>query len=88
MLQGTRKDPSKRHGHKGKKGCTINRGKKVAYASLRTFFAELQEEGLPFATRLIQERTGLTTRDDNPDDVALPPHFTKHQLYTKWCWSR
>ena len=27
-------------------------------------------------------------RDDNPDDVALPPNFTKRQLYAKWCWSR
>ena len=35
------------------------------YFTLNSFFDELVNEGLPFATRLIREETGLTTRDDD-----------------------
>ena len=47
------------------------------HASLEEHFTELQDEGLQFATRLICEGTGLTTRNDNPNEVVLPsakPH--------------
>ena len=84
------KSPTKKHGNAGKKGADNNRGKKYidAHASLHSFFTELKEEALPFATRLIREKTGMVTRDDDPDNVALPPHLSKRQIYAKWCWSR
>ena len=90
MLVSARKDPSKEHGHFGKVGADTNRGRKFGEMddSLHAFFIEVQSEGLPFATRIIREKTGLTTRDDDPDDVTLPPHMTKRRIYTRWCWSR
>ena len=43
------------------------------YHSLNLFFTELKQEALPFATRIIRDETGLSTRDDDPDDLVLPP---------------
>mmetsp|Transcript_29631 Transcript_29631/g.43117 ORF Transcript_29631/g.43117 Transcript_29631/m.43117 type:complete len:202 (+) Transcript_29631:254-859(+) len=30
----------------------------------------------------------MITRDDNPDEVSLPPHLTKHRCYANWCWEQ
>ena len=78
------------HGLIGRTGAQSCKGKSYSEidTALHEFFQALSKEGLPFATRLVRERVGLTTRDDNPDDVSLPPHFSKRQLYAKWCWSR
>ena len=72
-------DPGKKHGNTGKTGAENNRGKKyvAVQQSLHSFFTDLKEEGLPFATRMVREKTGLVTRDDDPNDVALPPHLSK-----------
>ena len=45
------------------------------YDSLYIYFQEMKNDGLPFATCVICEEIGLTTRDDNIDEVALPPHL-------------
>ena len=74
---------SKPDGKKGRKGTDSGKGKHYIeiYASLHDFFKELEEEGLQFATRIIHEETGMTTRDDNPDELVLPPHISKHSCY-------
>ena len=84
------KGPAFVHAGLGKKGILSGRGKAniEVYESLNTFFSELKQEAQPFATRIIREQTGLTTRDDDPDDVLLPPHFSKHQMYARWCYSQ
>ena len=48
----------------------------------------MRHEGVPFAARIIREEFGLTTRDDDPDEVCLPPHLTKHRCYANWCYKR
>jgi hypothetical protein len=91
MVMTAFKEPGKVHAKMGTKGILSNKGKiyEEVYASLDFFFTELKEQGTPFATRIIREETGLTTRDhDNPDDVALPPHLSKHRCYANWCWER
>ena len=78
-------NPGQVHKNTGKRSnnthCLIE-----AYESLDAFFSVLAEEGAPFATRIIREEVGLTIRDDNPNDVALPPHMTKRKCYARWCW--
>ena len=84
------KDPGKTDLKKGKTGEQSSRGKQniEVYNSLKTFFTELKKEALPFATRIVREKTGTTTRDDNPDDLVLAPHVSKHSIYARWCYSR
>lgn len=79
------------HGSIGRTGPESNRGHAFGdvYLSLHIFFKLLiKEEGTPFATQIIRDKTGMITRDDNPDGVALPPHMSKHRCYSQWCWSR
>ena len=78
------------HSGIGKKGILSGRGKAniEVYQSLNIFFNELKQEALPFATRIIHDETGRTTRDDDPDDLVLPPHISKHQCFARWCYSR
>jgi hypothetical protein len=80
------KNPGQVHGNTGK----ANKSKPFAevYVSLTTFFEALEKEGSPFATRIIREETGTTMRDDDPNEVCLPPHITKHKCYARWCWER
>ena len=84
------KGPDFIHAGKGKKDILSGRGKAnvEAYQSLKLFFTDLKQEALPFATRIIRDETGRTTRDDDPDDLVLPPHISKHQCYARWCYSR
>jgi len=87
----SRMDKAERvHALAGKSNLESSRGKQMqeVYDSLDTFFTLLLEDGLPFATRIIRDETGLTTRDDDPDDVVLPPHITKHGCYARWCFLR
>ena len=65
---------------RGKMGVLSSKGKAniELYATLNSFFGELANEGLPFTTRLVREETVLITRDDDPDDMVLPPHMRKH----------
>ena len=56
------------------------------YVTLNPFFDNLSNEVLPFATRLVREDTGLTTCDNDPDYLVLPPHMRKHLCYTRWCY--
>ena len=75
MWQTAAEDPAARtHGLKCKTGGDSSRGKEMKgiNESLKLFFTELLEEGLPFATQIIRNETGTTTQDDNPDDVMLP----------------
>ena len=78
------------HGLKNKTGSESNRGKgnKEVHESLHAFFEELKKESTPFATRIIRDVTGTTTRDDDLDAICLPPHMSKHRCYAQWCWSR
>ena len=48
------------------------------YVTLNSFFDEISNEGLLFAKRLVREDTGLTTHNDDPEDVVLPTHMRKH----------
>ena len=84
------KDPGKMYLKKGKTGEQSSRGKQniEVYKLLKTFFTELKKETLLFATRFVHEKTGTTTRDDNPDDLMLAPHVSKHSIYARWCYSR
>eukprot|EP00957_Ditylum_brightwellii_P015066 1136749-Ditylum_brightwellii.AAC.1 len=84
MLESSLRRPGKAHSLKGIKGAKSCRQKSYGkiYGSLDEFFERLKEEATPFATRIIREQTGTTTRDDNPDDVVLPLYMTKHKIYT------
>ena len=84
------KGPGIIDGRKGRKGNESSRGKAnlEIYESLNLFFNELKQEALPFATRIIRDETGTTTRDDDPDDLVLPPHISKHSCFARWCYSR
>ena len=83
-------DVSKPDGKKGRTGIDSSKGKYYIeiYASLHQFFKELEKEGLQFSTRMIREETGTTTRDDDPEELVLPPHVSKHACYGRWCFSR
>ncbi len=76
-------------GRLGKTG--VNSSKGLAnievYNSLNLFFTQLKQEALPFVTRIICDEMGLSTRDDNPDNLVLPPHISKHQCFAQWCYS-
>eukprot|EP00957_Ditylum_brightwellii_P210569 15365121-Ditylum_brightwellii.AAC.1 len=56
------------------------------YASLDEYFNELKSKAVPFAMRMVCDECGMTTRDDNPDEVALPPHMTQTKCYHGWCY--
>ena len=90
MIKASITNPGRDHGLVGRKGAQSNAGKRLQEVnlSLDAYFAQLATEGTPFATRIIREESGLTTRDDNPDDVALPPYMTMHKCYGMWCWER
>eukprot|EP00957_Ditylum_brightwellii_P207481 15353168-Ditylum_brightwellii.AAC.1 len=30
----------------------------------------------------------MNLRGDNPDDIVLPTHMTKHSVYAHWCYSQ
>ena len=66
------------HALTGKRCTESYRSKQLSevYESLHAFLQELKKDGAPFATRVIQEKTGTTTRDDDPDAIALPPHIS------------
>ena len=49
------------------------------YVTIHLLFDDIANEGSLFATRLVQEETGLTARDDDTDDVVLPPYMRKHR---------
>ena len=59
------------------------KGLEEIYASLHSFFTELMEEALPFATMVVRDEIGTTTRDSDPDDVLLPPYVAKHSCYVR-----
>ena len=91
MLNTAKKDPSERtHGLKFKTGADSSRGKEMEETnkSLHEYFKELEDEGLPFATRIIHDETGTTTCDDNVNAIMLLPHIMKRGCYEKWCFSR
>ena len=85
-----KEDPFKVHGLRGKMGSLSSKGKGNVeiYDSLHHFFTDLEKEGLPFATRIVREETGLTTRDDYLNTVTLPPHVSRYKCYEKWCFQR
>eukprot|EP00957_Ditylum_brightwellii_P012411 937322-Ditylum_brightwellii.AAC.1 len=58
------------------------------YASLDEYFNGLKSEAVPFATRMVRDECGMTTRDDNPDEVALSPNMTQGECYHGWCYKR
>lgn len=88
MWVSSMKDLPLMHGNVGKKSNATIQLEEV-YQSLDIFFEKLSSEGSPCATPIIrEEESGLTNRDDNPDEVALPPHMTKHRCYGQWCWER
>ena len=86
------KDPGKTDLRKGRTGVQSSRGKQntiEVYESLQNFFTELKKEALlPFTTRIVHEKTSTTTRDDNPDNLVLTPHVSKHSIYARWCYLR
>jgi len=83
-------DPGRADLKTGRMDLESNKGKAnlEIYDSLHIFFSELKQEALPFATRIIRDETGTTTRDDDPDDLVLPPHISKHSCYARWCYLR
>ena len=89
-LDSTKKKTNHTHGNSGKTGLQSGKGKalRVVNESLHSYFGRLKEESTPFATRVIREEVGTSTRDDNPDDVCLPPHMSKRRCYKRWCYER
>ena len=83
-------DPNKGYAQKDMHGALSSRGKSFLEItnSMQAFFVILATEGLPFATRIVREETGMTVRDDNPDEVVLAPHVSKRQCYARWCFGR
>ena len=73
------------HGLKGETGAQSNKGKSSQdwRDSLKDYFEQLKSESVPFATRIVREQTGLTSRDDEPDLVALLPHMSKRRCYAR-----
>ena len=74
------RNPAIINAKRGKMGVPSSKGKAniELYVTLSSFFDELANEVLPFATILVQEETGLTARDNELDDVLLPTHMNKH----------
>eukprot|EP00957_Ditylum_brightwellii_P125365 9555023-Ditylum_brightwellii.AAC.1 len=62
-------DNTEKHSNESSRGL----GYREIYASLDDFFKQKNKEAAPFETRLIREEAGLLTRDDNSDNVVLPP---------------
>ena len=87
LLESSLRNPGKKHGHTGAES-NNRKALTEVYESMDVFFEKLKTEAQPFATRIIREETGTTTRDDDPDDVSLPPYFTKHKIYAMWCFER
>ena len=83
-------EPNKIYTQKGLSGGMSSRGKGYIKInqSITEFFLDLSGEGTPFAARIVCEATGMTLRDDNIDEVVLPPHITKRQCYARWCYER
>ena len=65
---------------RGKMDVLSSKGKaKVElYVTLNSFFDELVNERITFSIILVQEETRLTTRNNNPNNVVLPPNMSKH----------
>eukprot|EP00957_Ditylum_brightwellii_P146870 11181402-Ditylum_brightwellii.AAC.1 len=78
------------HQAKGKLSNSSSCGREIrgVNLSLEFFFNKLKEEAPPFATWIIREKVGMSTRDDDPDNVVLPPHITKRGCYARWCYSQ
>ena len=74
-LEKSEKRPEDRvHKLKGRTADRSSRGKEMIdiHQSLDAYFEDLRQRGLPFATRVIRDEKGTTTRDDNVGDVVLP----------------
>ena len=41
------------------------------YVSLDETFEDLKVKALPFATRMVRDETGMSTRDDDVDEVLV-----------------
>eukprot|EP00957_Ditylum_brightwellii_P088323 6727695-Ditylum_brightwellii.AAC.1 len=78
------------HKLKGKMADQSSRGKEMIeiHHSIDEYFEHLRQHGLPFANWVIWDETGTNTRDDNVDDVVLPPHISKRSCYVEWCYSQ
>ena len=83
-------NPEYAHGLRDRTGLAANKTKALGevHELLHAFFGALKKEGVPFAMQVIREETGLTTRYEDPDEVCLLPHMSKHWIYAGWCWSR
>lgn len=71
-----------KHGLRDRAGLQANKTMELreVHQSLHAFFENLKEEGVPFAMRVIREETGTTTRDENPGEMCLPSHMSKHRV--------
>lgn len=78
------------HGLASQRDVMSNKMKSLVevHESLYAFFEELKGEGDPFVMWSIREQAGLTTRDNNSNEVCQPPHMSRHRVYAHWCWSR
>ena len=84
----TIRNPATINTKRGKMGVLSSKGREKIelYGTLNSFFDKLPNEELTFAKRLVQEETGLTTRDDDPDDVVLSPYMSNHRCYARWLY--
>ena len=63
--------------------CNRNKGRKGMYDSIHEFLTKLKDEAAPFSTRYIRDETGQTTRNDDINQVYLPPHYSLNKV-TFW----
>ena len=63
--------------------CNRNKGRKGMYDSIHEFLTKLKDEAAPFLTRYIRDETGQTTRNDDINQVYLPPHYSLNKV-TFW----
>ena len=67
----------------------IKKGNKEHNYYIDAFLHQLKEYiGEPIVKRSVRDITGMTTRDDNNEKLFLPPHTSKHQYYSQWCFER
>mmetsp|Transcript_19243 Transcript_19243/g.27065 ORF Transcript_19243/g.27065 Transcript_19243/m.27065 type:complete len:307 (+) Transcript_19243:42-962(+) len=78
------KEPMKEHKNKNNKHASIS---KDTESKMHTFFASLKDQCSPFDAGIVRDKSCVRLRDDDPDALSLPPHYSKRKVYEKWCWS-
>jgi hypothetical protein len=60
----------------------------VVEEDVHSFFRDMLQLAAPRATRIVQDETGGGVRDQDVELKELPTHFTKRQIYYRYCFER